>query len=70
MAVHHHMTGETDIADITDIDKLKAMAYDQITVLEQVQQNLRVINERILQLQQIPDKPIHNGRVTSKTKAG
>lgn len=40
----------TDVGSITDVTVLKAMAYDQIVALEQVQNNLRVINERISQV--------------------
>ena len=39
-----------DLAEITDINELKAMAYDQIVVAQQAQQNLGAINERISQL--------------------
>ncbi len=35
---------------INDIDKLKSLAYDQLMMLEQVQQNIRLINERIKKL--------------------
>jgi uncharacterized coiled-coil protein SlyX len=39
-----------DISQETDIDKLKSLAYDQILALENAQQNLRVLNERIAQV--------------------
>jgi hypothetical protein len=46
-----------DISSITDIDKLKALAYDTLNVIEQQQQNLRILQERIAQLdQQEPPK--------------
>ena len=32
------------------LDELKAMAYDQIAILNQAQANLGVLNERIAQL--------------------
>ena len=41
-----------DISSITDIDKLKALAYDTLNVIEQQQQNLRILQERIAQLDQ------------------
>ena len=41
-----------DISSITDIDKLKAMAYDTLNVIEQQQQNLRILQERITQVEQ------------------
>jgi hypothetical protein len=40
-----------DIANITDINELKAMAYDRVVMVQQIQQDLQVINERIGQLQ-------------------
>jgi hypothetical protein len=46
------MEPETDITAVTDVKELKALAYDQLAMVEQCQQNLRVINERIAQLQQ------------------
>ena len=48
-----------EIGEITDIDKLKAMAYDEIKKLELAQNKLSVINGRIAQLQVQPttDKP-------------
>lgn len=45
-----HDSPNVDITTITDITVLKAMAYDQISALEQAQQNIRVINERINQV--------------------
>lgn len=39
-----------DITKITDVKELKSMAYDQMAVLEQAQQNLRLINGRIAEL--------------------
>ena len=39
-----------DISEITDITKLKALAYDQLALLQQTQQNLDLINQRIAQL--------------------
>lgn len=43
-----------DISKITDINELKAMAYDQIVMLEQAQANLKAINERIEQVTNLP----------------
>ena len=40
-----------DISTITDIDKLKSLAYDTVIVIERQQQNLRVIQERISSLE-------------------
>ncbi|MFZ2544451.1 MAG: hypothetical protein WAW80_00535 [Candidatus Saccharimonadales bacterium] len=40
-----------DISTITDIDKLKSLAYDTLNVIEQQQQNLRIIQERIAQIE-------------------
>lgn len=41
-----------DISQITDIDKLKALAYDTLQVIDAQQNNLRIIQQRILELQQ------------------
>lgn len=39
-----------DISNITDLQQLKAMAYDAIAQKEQAENNLNVINQRIGQL--------------------
>jgi hypothetical protein len=39
-----------DIAEITDVNELKAMAYDRIVTMEQIQQDLQIINARIREL--------------------
>ena len=38
--------------ETTDITLLKSYAYDQIVALEQAQNNLRLINARLAQLEQ------------------
>lgn len=40
-----------DISQITDEKELKAMAYDQIGILEQTKTNLQLINDRLSQVQ-------------------
>lgn len=42
-----------DILGISDIDKLKVLAYDQLALLQQVQRNIDIINTRIAELQQL-----------------
>jgi hypothetical protein len=44
------MEQETDLAIIDDLMTLKALAYDQLAVIEQAQRNLGAINQRISQL--------------------
>lgn len=44
-----------DVSQMTDLQQLKAAAYDQMVLLEQVQQNLAVINSRIAELQAAQD---------------
>lgn len=39
-----------DISNETDLNKLKAMAYDEMVVVERSQNNLRLINTRINQV--------------------
>lgn len=41
-----------DISKITDVNELKALAYDTLQVLEAQQNNLRIIQQRIVELQQ------------------
>jgi hypothetical protein len=39
-----------DLSKETNVEKLKAMAYDQLAQLEAVQSNLRALNARIAEL--------------------
>ena len=41
-----------DISQITDVAQLKALAYDEMMKLEAAQSNLRLLNNRIAELQQ------------------
>lgn len=43
-----------DINTITDLNVLKAIAYDQVKTLTQAQQNLQIIEKRIVELQNLP----------------
>lgn len=46
-----------DITKISDTNQLKAWAYDQLILLEQTQNNLKLLNDRIAELEKIaPDK--------------
>lgn len=47
------MEQPTDLST-KSIEELKAMAYDQIAILNRAQENLSVLNERIAQLAQNP----------------
>jgi hypothetical protein len=40
-----------DISKTDDIKELKSMAYDQLLTIENAQNNLKVINQRIAELQ-------------------
>ncbi len=42
----------TDISKVTDITSLKALGYDLVSQLEQTQNNLRLVNQRIAELQE------------------
>ena len=45
------MTDETiDLAKITDLNQLKALAYDRLAGIEQLQSELQVLNSRIREL--------------------
>lgn len=46
-----------DLSKMTDLNELKAMAYDQVVALEQTQNNLRVINQRIEEVKAAEAKP-------------
>ena len=46
-----------DISTISDINQLKAIAYDTMQAIELQQNNLRLIQQRIAELEQsAPDK--------------
>lgn len=47
-----------DISTITDINTLKAMAYDQIAAKEQAERNLNAINQRIAALTQMTPEEV------------
>lgn len=40
-----------DLSTVTDIQQLKAMAYDELQRLEIAKQNVQLINQRILELE-------------------
>jgi outer membrane protein TolC len=44
----------TDVSTITDLQALKALAYDAIAAKEQAEQDLRTINSRISELMNLP----------------
>ena len=41
-----------NLETITDVKELKSLAFDQIVALEQAQNNIRLINARLAQLEQ------------------
>jgi hypothetical protein len=43
-----------DITQNNDLTQLKAMAYDQLVIIEQSQSNLKTINARISELSTLP----------------
>jgi hypothetical protein len=52
------MTDEPiDLASIVDLNYLKAMAYDRLAAIDQLQNELRMVNERIAQLDANPVPP-------------
>lgn len=40
-----------DLSKITDIKELKALAYDELAKKEMTENNLRIINQRLMELQ-------------------
>lgn len=47
-----------DISHINDLQRLKAMAYDELAKMEQAKRNLDIINARIIILTQVQDHDI------------
>lgn len=45
-----------DIGSVTDIKELKAIAYDTMQLIEVQRNNLRLIQQRIAELEQAPEK--------------
>ena len=45
-----------DLTKETNVEKLKAMAFDAIQAMEVQQQNLRALQQRIAQLEEEPKK--------------
>lgn len=43
-----------DISKVTDVQELKALAYDTLQSLEAQQNNLRILQQRIVELEQEP----------------
>jgi prefoldin subunit 5 len=46
-----------DLTKITDVKELKSLAYDQMAQLEATQQNLRMLNQRIAELNETTETP-------------
>jgi RNA 3'-terminal phosphate cyclase len=44
-----------DISQISDVKELKAMAYDQLVAKELAERNLQAINQRLAQLEEVPE---------------
>lgn len=59
-----------DISTITDVTKLKAMAYDELARLEQAQTNIRNLNVRIAEVENKPtlDYPAQDEAVVTDTE--
>ena len=45
-----------DLSKKTDINELKALAYDQLSLLEVTQANIRALNQRIVELSTYKDE--------------
>lgn len=49
-----------DIKTLT-IEALKALAYDQVVILQNTQQNIAIIQQEIKsRAEQVPEKPVEN----------
>lgn len=40
-----------DLSTIKNVNELKAMAYDQLVILENAQNNLKLINQRLAEVE-------------------
>ena len=49
-----------DLSKLINITELKSMAYDQIAAKEQAEHNLRLINQRIVELTPPPEEKTEN----------
>lgn len=49
-----------DLSKLINITELKSMAYDQIAAKEQAEHNLRLINQRIVELTTPPEEKTEN----------
>jgi hypothetical protein len=47
-----------DLTKIDDIDKLKSLAFDAIQAIEVQQHNLRMIQSRLLEVEESNKKPV------------
>ena len=56
------------IEDITTVEQAKALAFDCIQVIEQQQQNLRALQQRIAEIQQAPKEKDNNEQHTTKER--
>lgn len=56
-----------DLSQIDDIKELKAMAFDQLSLQDQVQRNLQAITARIAQLSQAENATAQSGRKHAKS---
>jgi hypothetical protein len=45
-----------DLQKVTDVNELKALAYDTLQALEVQQNNLRLIQQRLAELEQKPQQ--------------
>lgn len=59
------MQESVDINTINDLKELKSMAYDTLAGIERLQQNLKLINNRIAQ---VVDEPEDDGKSQDKKK--
>lgn len=46
-----------DISNVTDVKELKALAYDTLQIVEIHQNNLRLIRQRLSELEQVAEPP-------------
>ena len=55
-----------DLTKITDVDKLKSMAYDQLVQKQIAEQNLQAINQRLEEVVAVLNKQDKDKEIGSK----
>ena len=58
-----------DLSKVTDVEKLKALAYDQLVAKEFAEANLRALNTRIAEIKEESERQENNPEETKEKKS-